>query len=639
MRYTFLDFEFDSNNLILSKNGDDIDIRPNEAKLLALLLSDSTQVFSKDAILTKVWHDKVVSEQAVFQNISHLRAVFGNSAIKTFPKRGYQWQLNTSQIQTAVITEPRSVNITTTTIKAKPIATMPLTQKIGANATSDINSSDIFKVGPTEKKPMGFYALLTSLLVVFATAILILFPHSSDKVAAPAAISIAYIPFTQSLSNNTITLADDEFFDFTELPQLSPLHFETSIESEYPKLADKHPLILTANVRTYNSLTYLDFILKGPITDWRGQLTGSSNQAVISKLIQHLSQDYIYDLLMSPQSLEIRLAKLSIAHKSKPNDFINLGKLAMLYIQMEEFEKAMVMADKLANFAIEAQNTQQLGNALLLQSEILTRKELFELSSEKLASAISQFKKINDAKRLADAWFAQSWLDHQNKNYNAVKASLLKSAQLSLQVNDILRELDALTYLSVLAYKNKQATDQYLYLQQAERKMKAYNLPPYHFAKIPFHYAIFAQTPADKEPHFKQVLDFTKLTPDHWVAQSSRKSLLQYYLDENRLAEAKALIDNLSVTTTSIDSPQNSYLKTLFAQASKQTKDFNRLAKRTFEQAQLSGHRNLSLDVALLLCSDNNDSENYDFYSQYITEHAGENWRRYNKDKLLTLNL
>ncbi len=54
MRYTFLDFEFDSNNLILSKNGDDIDIRPNEAKLLALLLSDSTQVFSKDAILTKV---------------------------------------------------------------------------------------------------------------------------------------------------------------------------------------------------------------------------------------------------------------------------------------------------------------------------------------------------------------------------------------------------------------------------------------------------------------------------------------------------------------------------------------------------------------------------------------------------------
>ncbi|WP_339688329.1 winged helix-turn-helix domain-containing protein [uncultured Pseudoalteromonas sp.] len=58
MRYTFLDFEFDSNNLILSKNGDDIDIRPNEAKLLALLLSDSTQVFSKDAILTKVWHDK-----------------------------------------------------------------------------------------------------------------------------------------------------------------------------------------------------------------------------------------------------------------------------------------------------------------------------------------------------------------------------------------------------------------------------------------------------------------------------------------------------------------------------------------------------------------------------------------------------
>jgi hypothetical protein len=39
-----------------------------------------------------------VSEQVVFQNISHLRAIFGNDAIKTFSKRGYQWQLELTEV-------------------------------------------------------------------------------------------------------------------------------------------------------------------------------------------------------------------------------------------------------------------------------------------------------------------------------------------------------------------------------------------------------------------------------------------------------------------------------------------------------------------------------------------------------------
>ena len=93
MKYKFLDFEFNSTNLVLSQNGYDIAIRHNEAKLLALMLSQPERVFSKENILAQVWQDKIVSEQAVFQNISHLRSLFGNGAIKTFSKRGYQWQL------------------------------------------------------------------------------------------------------------------------------------------------------------------------------------------------------------------------------------------------------------------------------------------------------------------------------------------------------------------------------------------------------------------------------------------------------------------------------------------------------------------------------------------------------------------
>ncbi len=57
-------------------------IRHNEAKLLKLLVEHADTVLSKEDILSHVWHDKVESEQAVFQNISHLRGLFGNQAIK-----------------------------------------------------------------------------------------------------------------------------------------------------------------------------------------------------------------------------------------------------------------------------------------------------------------------------------------------------------------------------------------------------------------------------------------------------------------------------------------------------------------------------------------------------------------------------
>ena len=89
----FADFQFDSSQNILYKNNEIITLTANQAKLLALFLADPKQILSKEDILQHVWCDRVVSEQVVFQNISQLRAIFSDGAIKTFPKRGYQWQL------------------------------------------------------------------------------------------------------------------------------------------------------------------------------------------------------------------------------------------------------------------------------------------------------------------------------------------------------------------------------------------------------------------------------------------------------------------------------------------------------------------------------------------------------------------
>ena len=101
MKYSFNNFQFDSEQQILTRDGKVITLNEKPAKLLTLLLLEPHKVHNKNVILEYVWPDRVISEQVVFQNISYLRALFGNASIKTFVKKGYQWQFQLKKIEEA----------------------------------------------------------------------------------------------------------------------------------------------------------------------------------------------------------------------------------------------------------------------------------------------------------------------------------------------------------------------------------------------------------------------------------------------------------------------------------------------------------------------------------------------------------
>lgn len=603
MRYRFDEFEFDSESLLLTSNGDTLAIRNTEAKVLAVLLEHVDTVLNKEDILSLVWQHKVVSEQVVFQNISHLRNLFGNDAIKTFPKRGYQWQLCTEVVSNETQYSPDIQH----------------SQNIAPS------SQQSFPPTSPQKRPFWQLAALACILFIIGGVLYSqseLMQESTDSV-----IKLAYIPLT-NLDDQTndqlenISLDDNADFDFTALTDLDTELFEDTADIEYPKLSKAHPFILTGKIRTHNQQSYLDFTVKGPSGDWQGLLSGASRDNVVEQLRQHLKQQVIYDVIGQPQPLGLQQAQLSIAHQASPDDLIILRKLSIVYFKTDELDKAMAMADKLITLAQSQNKPQHIGKALAYQSKILTRKQLYDLSSQKLKLAMVQFKKINDLKHQARAWYYHSWLDHQQKNYPAVKASLLKSAQLAKGAKNKLGEIEALIHLASMAHHYHHDDDKYLYLQQAENQLNAYQLPIFHFALISYRYATFAQAISEKEPHLKQVLKLTALTPEHWAAQSSRRQLMQHYIAQNRLVEAQALIDGVAA-----DNGNNSYLKSLMAQAHQQTNAMISHAQRTFEQAQLAGDRSLSLDVALLLC---HQEVNCDFYSQYIDENATAYWRSIN---------
>jgi DNA-binding winged helix-turn-helix (wHTH) protein len=93
MKVSFDDFEFNCEQLTLKNNGNKFSIKEKHAQILAILIKEPEKIHSKSDLLSKVWPDETVSDQMVFQSIGHLRALFGDNAVKTFSKKGYQWQI------------------------------------------------------------------------------------------------------------------------------------------------------------------------------------------------------------------------------------------------------------------------------------------------------------------------------------------------------------------------------------------------------------------------------------------------------------------------------------------------------------------------------------------------------------------
>jgi DNA-binding winged helix-turn-helix (wHTH) protein len=279
MRYKFNNFEFDTENLLLTHNGEAITIRHTEAKVLAVFLENQVSVLNKEDILSYVWPNKVVSEQVVFQNISHLRQRFGNDAIKTFPKRGYQWQINS-----LVVTDVSQVT-----------SSFEASSESSNQSAQSINKNKLF-IWP-------FISVLAIFAIVIAS-----FYSNKEFVdgTSNSIIKLAFIPIQEQNNQSPyITFEDNERLDFTELSSLKTEQFENAISIEYSKLSKAHPFILMGKARTHSNKHYLDFKLKGPSAIWQGQISGSSKQEVVSQLKVHLKHKLIYDLISSPQHLKL----------------------------------------------------------------------------------------------------------------------------------------------------------------------------------------------------------------------------------------------------------------------------------------------------------------------------------------------
>lgn len=96
MHYCFESFTLDTDRFELCADGEPLHIEPQVIELLVLLLEQRERMVSKQEILDKIWHGRVVSEAALSSRIKSLRQALGDDGrsqkfIRTIHKKGFRF--------------------------------------------------------------------------------------------------------------------------------------------------------------------------------------------------------------------------------------------------------------------------------------------------------------------------------------------------------------------------------------------------------------------------------------------------------------------------------------------------------------------------------------------------------------------
>ena len=102
--YRFEEYTFQTTNGELAGSEDTQNLRAKTAALLSYLIAHRNRVVGKDELFREVWNDRVVSDATLVQSIQELRKTLGDSArsprfIRTYPRRGYQWVSDITEIK------------------------------------------------------------------------------------------------------------------------------------------------------------------------------------------------------------------------------------------------------------------------------------------------------------------------------------------------------------------------------------------------------------------------------------------------------------------------------------------------------------------------------------------------------------
>jgi DNA-binding winged helix-turn-helix (wHTH) protein len=607
VNYYFDHFVFNSQTLVLTKAGESLTIRHNESRLLAFFLASPEQVFSKDAILENVWAGKVVSEQAVFQAISNLRSLFGDEAIKTFPKKGYQWQipLQPKPPQTAAL-EKSSVQPQSTG-KHRRWSFAALLVLGGLLALYFFLASSVFKT-PSTQNPV---AIIVQPFMLDAN-------NTGGKDIAQQVQNAAF----EQINHQTGLAA-----------QLPPSTYSTQQVAAAPahffhlyRASMNANLLVTAKVRQQGDTLHLSFILQGRENQWTGYLSGKSPAELAINFAELLGKIAPIKLLWEAKDRRLVNAQLQLLLSENPESYSIRYQLIDNLLFLGDFHSAQLQAEELAQRARNSMNLPYQSLALVAQLHAGVDSLDAEKKPVLLTQAAAFAEAFNDPSLLSLVLERGAFIDYRQGDYAALEAKLLRALAMAEIAQAPAQQLQVLRALSIYSYKFKRADNRDAYLARAKIIVDKHQLPGESYALLEDIAGMYSDDPTQKEAFYRQALSRFKPEQEAWVKERAQEHLVNFYLDRERWADAFAVF---AAETTFSGAELFLQAKIHFNQknfALAQTQ-----AEAAFKRANLEGEYYAALEAALLLAQLYQQLAQPDLQKNaldYINKNASSQWKK-----------
>ncbi|MCL1049207.1 winged helix-turn-helix domain-containing protein [Shewanella abyssi] len=612
MNYYFSNYKFNSTNLCLYKDKVSIQIRSNEARLLSLLLSSTGEIVSKTKILDTVWSGKVVSEQAVFQNISSLRVIFGEHAIKTFSGKGYQWQL-TAQTETA---------------------------------SKNVKCGDLRQVNTTFRKRQAVVAVLGGIFISLLVSLFIInnVEHLDNE---QLGVDIKLLPFSlESDSQSAVVINDELAFQLKSILS-SSRYIEVTLAAvdvlfmDYTNTPDQYfsqlvgkgntTLVLSSNISKRGEAYFLRYELHGISDKWSGEFQSPSIEGVLQQLAIHLERvASTPSLLVNDKRHDVNHLELELLHRRFPADVIIFERFIVSLQNSGNLNKALILAEKLKS--LTRNDLLHHARAELLLGNILVEQGLSDSAELHLSAAQSLSAQLGHFQLQSDIAKSLSLVGRNRQNYHAISKYLRRAMYFARKAEDPVRELSALNYLYIFNYKLGNKTKALSLLEEAELILYGSGLPQVHYSQIYLHKAISADNVNDKEQYSRELLALYSPKQENWLVSSAQTLLVELLIEQQRWQEANSLfIDHDSFTIT------ESYLVATILLAQERMSQAAIYAAQSFEKSTMAGDQLASLNAALLLFTVHSEMGNQleqARYRKYISDKSTKLWAEINRDAL-----
>lgn len=615
MKYAIKTYVFDTEQQLLMCAGEVINFRANEARLLALLLSEPGKLFSKEEILDKVWAGKVVAEQAVFQNIRNLRALFGEESIKTFSKKGYQWQLPLIPVAGDALV--------TSLMNPKPVTNPSFPNSIAASL---VLGCLLLAAAMTWH---SYQASAPSPKVV-------LLPLITDTDVAPAVLDSLWANLENSEGFEMVSANGQQVpQDFFWVPQKYFPGLSRAAQAPYVLMVKVEKVVSEAQQPWSLRVRYL---LKSRVATWQAEHQAPTATALTLSMNEHLNMIVHSGLLeIDGQNAMLRAAQLKLLHGEHPRDLNVLHELIDLHLRSGDTASARVLARSLQNESIRQQDTLLLAKGYLAEARVHSYENLPDDAGLSLAKAESALRAINSGKHLVDVEQERVAIALAHNNYEQVQIHIRRALEHARRADDVLGEYHLNTWAAVLAHKFNRSPDSSMYLDAARVVLDKHQRDADLYGLIHFYAGMFAQDDAVAETQYRKVFELIPADQDWWERERAQVHLSELLIKQSRWQDALDLYANETLDATDelqvgkIWLAQGNWVK---AEA---------YGLRSFEQAKMHGQLQNALDAAAyLLQLDKRQERPADsFYQQFLLKEAVNvpNWIRFNQSTIAELGL